>query len=515
MKKGENSGAKKVISLFPKIYLCIKEKVPIDERSQTSSVRKYINLLIYGIRNIELTEDVEEKSKVFLGDALEDTSNKYYSGSNNKEGRSNAIPAAYLKILSKKLLADFDKKIYENKAHESLLWQQYEFNKTENKLTSDEVIKWYSVHFAKDTTHDTAYKMLTSDEYTDEFRYFILLFATLFGNKFDYIREAIEGLYKALINGSVSITSYDGYNTNPPVDDSKSEIVKQMLRFNDSYNSNADIQQIYNKLEEFYRYSLYCRTGEKINGYDTGAEIKNISDIGKIHQLVQYFTFFESIYIYLSVNGEPFDMVDDLFRYRFMVAINNPLIQKGELFPLIGSYSNICRLYDRWVTAIGRKEHKFFYEPNEIYFSEYNLPDSYTAYKFVKSGFKKQDFERSNEQLYIEMKSKNNFCIRDTLNEVRSYLEFEESGDTICITSFENDSEYTDKTLRMLPILILSVQWIELIDMSHKSIVIKKDLIDQNSYEHFVYAGFRESSDSSECLTWDNLLYALKKLDEI
>lgn len=507
----EKHDVKNVISLFPKTYFSIKENVSSTERSQIGNTRKYISLFIDNIKRIVIDPADYQTLESALG---ENTHSKYYSGANSSGKKGNGIQARYLVELRDVLKRDFDRKINENKVQESLLWQQFEFNKTKNKLTSNEVVKWYSVHFAKDPTHDTAYKMLTSEEYTDEFRYFILLFATLFGNKFDYIRETIEGLYKALNNGSVSITSYDGYNTKL-IDDSKSDIVKQMLSFNDSYNSNADIQQIYNKLEEFYRYSLYCRTGEKINGYDTGSEIKNISDIGKIHQLVQYFTFFESIYIYLSVNGEPFDMIDDLFRYRFMLAVNNPLIQKEELFPLIQSYHNICCLYDRWVTAIGRKEHKFFYEPNEIYFSEYNLPDSYTAYKFVKCGFKKQDFERSNEQLYIEMKSKNNFCIRDTLNEVRSYLEFEESGDTICITSFENDSEYTDKTLRMLPILILSLQWIELIDMSHKSVVIKKELINQNSYEHFVYAGFRESSDSSECLTWDNLLYAPKKLDEI
>lgn len=488
----ENSMNKKVTSLFPKVYFCVKDSMVLNAKTPKGGIDRYVNLFTNDIQRIMID------GTRTLKEVLCDNSLKFYSGLNGK----NIIPINVLIKISDTLSTDFYEKISKNNVEESILWRQFDLNKGE-KIAAKKVIEWYSAHLLN-PTDDFAYKILASNDYNDEFRNFLLLLATLFGDKLYRIKDIIKGLHKALNDETIHVNSYDGYYSIPH-DSCQSEIAIQILRFNDHFNTNADIQQFYNNLELFFRYSLYCKSGEKINGYEAGTKLKNISDMGSVYQIVQYFTFFEAIYIYLNVNGEPFDMIDDLFRYRFMVAANNPLVQKEELFPMIGSYSNICNLYEKWSTAIERKEKTYAYEANKIYFGEFNLPDSYIAYKFVKMGYKQQTFTRNEIPLFVEKMNDSEFCVRNIDDSISAHLEFEANDDNIRITSFE--SKYDDKTLRMMPILLLVVQWVELINISYKCINIEEKLIGEDSGEDFINAGFKKAEDDSKCWIWDNLLY--------
>jgi len=88
---------------------------------------------------------------------------------------------------------------------------------------------------------------------------------------------------------------------------------------------NPDIKAIYRKII----------SGEKIEEADRAA-------------VVEYLTFFETLYILMNRDVVNISMIDDLFAYRFFSAVNNKDIQDMELVKDAIYYKNIYRLDNLW-----------------------------------------------------------------------------------------------------------------------------------------------------------------------
>lgn len=65
-------------------------------------------------------------------------------------------------------------------------------------------------------------------------------------------------------------------------------------------------------------------------------------------QIINYLTFFESLYIMVKNNVLTIEMLDELFGRRFFVVVNNIEIQEKELGKNYMYYLNIYRLHAMW-----------------------------------------------------------------------------------------------------------------------------------------------------------------------
>ncbi len=93
----------------------------------------------------------------------------------------------------------------------------------------------------------------------------------------------------------------------------------------DSFNNNESIMEIYKKLE----------LGHKITDDDTV-------------DIVAYLTYFETLYVLLKKGAVDISLIDDLFAYRFKLALNNPDIRRISLVRYDYAYVNIYTLEKKW-----------------------------------------------------------------------------------------------------------------------------------------------------------------------
>jgi hypothetical protein len=105
-----------------------------------------------------------------------------------------------------------------------------------------------------------------------------------------------------------------------------------IMNLNQSFLSNDDVKTLYRKLIE-------------------GAEI----DRGDQVAIVEYLSFFETIYLLLKQNVIDIRLIDDLFRFRFFTAVNNVYVQDLELIPDARFYRNIYALDDMWNEHLAKR----------------------------------------------------------------------------------------------------------------------------------------------------------------
>ena len=93
--------------------------------------------------------------------------------------------------------------------------------------------------------------------------------------------------------------------------------------------------------------------------------------------IVEYLTFFETIFLLINRDVISIKLVNDLFYYRFNIAIKNKYIQQLELIPDAKYYTNIYTLDYIW-RKYRKKKFKETNEENSLFINnkDYN--------KFVK-----------------------------------------------------------------------------------------------------------------------------------
>lgn len=101
----------------------------------------------------------------------------------------------------------------------------------------------------------------------------------------------------------------------------------------DGFSNNENIKNIYHKLED-------CTN----KGCKRDPFVKD--DIGYI---IDYLTFFETMYLLIKRKIITIDLIDELFAYRFFIAVHNPYVQKHNLIKYNTFYKNTYRLHKRWV----------------------------------------------------------------------------------------------------------------------------------------------------------------------
>ena len=128
-----------------------------------------------------------------------------------------------------------------------------------------------------------------------------------------------------------------------------------ITQLNDSFNNNEAIQRIYRKLQ----------MNEPISDSDTP-------------DIVAYLTYFETVWVLLKKNILDFDTLDNLFSYRFFLAVTNPDIQRISLIRYDSEYINLYMLEKKWSEYAA--SHSFF-KP-----SPFSLKNVNPNYELLTSG---------------------------------------------------------------------------------------------------------------------------------
>lgn len=96
--------------------------------------------------------------------------------------------------------------------------------------------------------------------------------------------------------------------------------------------------------------------------------------------LLNYFTFFESIYLMVKKRSLHMNELDELFGRRFLSVVNNKIVQEMDLVCNHDYYTNIYELYSRWKKY--RKNGELFLMQDNGEFDERyrDLEESYRLY---------------------------------------------------------------------------------------------------------------------------------------
>ena len=130
-----------------------------------------------------------------------------------------------------------------------------------------------------------------------------------------------------------------------------------IMNLNHQFVNNKDMTQVEHELELYYNQYQACLTGEH--------EIP-MSEIRKLHlglsmsrtspdcqKMINYLVYLESLAALVYRQVIHLNVIDDLFSYRFFLAVNNPIVQECELLPYADFYRGIFRLSEEWA-----KRHK-------------------------------------------------------------------------------------------------------------------------------------------------------------
>ncbi|MCD4827486.1 MAG: GNAT family N-acetyltransferase [Acholeplasmataceae bacterium] len=166
---------------------------------------------------------------------------------------------------------------------------------------------------------------------------FVILSAWLINHFFDY---RINDAMIAAIIAAVSLI----YEINKSKKLNEAEF---LIHLNSLFITNPDYKVVYNLL------SVYDMENEP----DYEKEISNCD-------ISNYLTLFETFYILLRRKVIDMKLLDDLFAYRFFLAVHNPYMQRRKLAISPKNFKNIFRLERMWL------DYRHKNNINENYFTE-------------------------------------------------------------------------------------------------------------------------------------------------
>lgn len=113
-----------------------------------------------------------------------------------------------------------------------------------------------------------------------------------------------------------------------------------IMSLNDQFISNDEITKVEHALELFYN------NIEKDHKVDFGLVLERNHD--DCQRLINYLVYMEGLAALIRQDVMHLGVIDDLFAYRFFIAVNNPEVQKFELLPYANYYRGCFELSEMW-----------------------------------------------------------------------------------------------------------------------------------------------------------------------
>lgn len=120
-----------------------------------------------------------------------------------------------------------------------------------------------------------------------------------------------------------------------------------IMNLNEQFISNDEMTRIEHALELYYN--------QDFEGHEGTLELVLERDHSDCQRLINYLVYMEGLAALIKRNVMHLGVIDDLFAYRFFIAVNNPIVQKFELLPYANYYQGCFELSEMW-TKEWRKE---------------------------------------------------------------------------------------------------------------------------------------------------------------
>ncbi len=117
-----------------------------------------------------------------------------------------------------------------------------------------------------------------------------------------------------------------------------------IMNLNDQFISNDEMTRIEHALELYYN-----------QGGEGDLELVLERTHNDCQRLINYLVYMECLAAMVKRDVMHLGVIDDLFAYRFFIAVNNPVVQKFELLPYANYYKGCFELAEMW-TKKWRKE---------------------------------------------------------------------------------------------------------------------------------------------------------------
>lgn len=150
-----------------------------------------------------------------------------------------------------------------------------------------------------------------------------------------------------------------------------------IMNLNNQFVNNKDMTFIEHTLELYYneyefQFKKYGQDSIKSNISDLELKLDLSRESDDTQKLINYLVYLEALAAIIERNILHIDVIDNLFAYRFFLAVNNPVVQETELLPYKDYYQGIFWLSKEW-TRIKKRD------GCPIPMSENNLADIDTA----------------------------------------------------------------------------------------------------------------------------------------
>ena len=115
-----------------------------------------------------------------------------------------------------------------------------------------------------------------------------------------------------------------------------------IVELNQTFIENEQYKKVYDALQN-------C-LDNKCQHISSGSVCDNecMLDIDK-SIISNYLTFFETLYILIQRGVVTYDIIDDLFAYRFFLVVHSKLVQQKKIIPQPENFINIFRLEHEWI----------------------------------------------------------------------------------------------------------------------------------------------------------------------
>lgn len=128
-----------------------------------------------------------------------------------------------------------------------------------------------------------------------------------------------------------------------------------IMNLNNQFIGNKDMTFIEHNLELYYnQYEILAQNlagRERIThkmASRISLRISQARDSEDCQKLINYLVYLESLAALVDRGVIHLDVIDDLFSYRFFIAVNNPVVQDNEIYPYSDFYRGVFRLSKRW-----------------------------------------------------------------------------------------------------------------------------------------------------------------------
>ncbi len=120
-----------------------------------------------------------------------------------------------------------------------------------------------------------------------------------------------------------------------------------IMSLNDQFISNDEMTRIEHALELYYN--------QEFEGREGTLELVLERTHDDCQRLINYLVYMEGLAALIKRNVMHLGVIDDLFAYRFFIAVNNPVVQRFELLPYANYYQGCFELSELWTKEWRKK----------------------------------------------------------------------------------------------------------------------------------------------------------------